>query len=35
MIQCDSCDEWYHGRCVTIKSVLALNINTPAYERLY
>jgi len=23
MIQCDLCDEWYHGECVNVTSKLA------------
>ena len=27
MIQCDDCDEWYHGSCVDITPSDALNID--------
>ena len=27
MIQCDFCDEWYHGSCVNITATDALNID--------
>lgn len=26
MIQCDDCDEWYHGSCVDITASEALDI---------
>ena len=31
MIQCDQCDEWYHGSCVNVTASEALDIDTYEY----